>query len=335
MNFSRPTGTSQVPGATSEVSPVQHRSFPKDVAENGAAGASGGAAYEALKHHEQDTSAPTYRDDPLASSAHPKVLEGYADQRAAPTHDAHQVGHEPTVGSKTMETGKKDHHYGRDAALVGGGTAAASGAHEYSKHHEDKLEHEREKTAEHKHKEAEKVRKHEEKERKHEEKDKKPSLISRILHPHKGKEGHHEEEHESRRSSENSRFSHDKHRDEAAVGAAGAAGVAGAGHEHDKHDRNRLHKEPKNAPEGYMGGIRSHEGESSGMATGPHSGHAEGGQHSHIVTEPHTGLPMDLSKGAGSGAGGTDGAANIEGFHEGAGGQGTHWQDIKKANTPY
>lgn len=72
------------------------------------------------------------------------------------------------------------------------------------------------------------------------------------------------------------------------------------------------------------------------------------------VIEPHTGLPMDLSKSPIAGAGGTDGARQIEGYHEtdpvvrrasmgtaeGAGkGEegvaGPDWDAIRKANTPY
>lgn len=55
-------------------------------------------------------------------------------------------------------------------------------------------------------------------------------------------------------------------------------------------------------------------------------------------TEPHTGLPMDLSKG--SGQGGTDGSNTVDGYHNAAGTGGnasgtTDWQAIKKGNTPY
>lgn len=55
-------------------------------------------------------------------------------------------------------------------------------------------------------------------------------------------------------------------------------------------------------------------------------------------TEPHTGLPMDLSKG--SGEGGTDGSRTVDGYHSTAGTSGeaagvTDWEAIKKGNTPY
>lgn len=69
-----------------------------------------------------------------------------------------------------------------------------------------------------------------------------------------------------------------------------------------------------------------------------------------MVTEPHTGLPMNVEK-YGSGSGGTDGAQQIAGYHEpgtqhatvgtgqGAGTEAGHagpdWDAIKKENTPY
>jgi hypothetical protein len=61
------------------------------------------------------------------------------------------------------------------------------------------------------------------------------------------------------------------------------------------------------------------------------------------VTEPHTGLSMNVEK-YGTGAGGLDGNPNIEGYHklspEARQGQiegesVTDWDAIKKSNTPY
>jgi len=68
------------------------------------------------------------------------------------------------------------------------------------------------------------------------------------------------------------------------------------------------------------------------------------GREGTAVTEPHTGLPMNTAQ-YGSGAGGTDGAQQIPGYHEhsatapGTTGEGSaigpDWNAIKKENTPY
>jgi hypothetical protein len=60
----------------------------------------------------------------------------------------------------------------------------------------------------------------------------------------------------------------------------------------------------------------------------------------HTVTEPHTGLPMNVEK-YGDGQGGTDGSATVGGYGHhlshagGAQHPATDWDAIKKANTPY
>jgi hypothetical protein len=56
----------------------------------------------------------------------------------------------------------------------------------------------------------------------------------------------------------------------------------------------------------------------------------------HTVTEPHTGLPMNVER-YGDGRGGTDANANIAGQH-GVPGQGqstTNWDAIKKGDTVF
>lgn len=67
-----------------------------------------------------------------------------------------------------------------------------------------------------------------------------------------------------------------------------------------------------------------------------HSRQGGAGQTGHggsTVIEPHTGLPMDLSKG--DGYGGTDGSSNITGAHTTGASSATDWENIKKQNTPY
>ena len=74
-----------------------------------------------------------------------------------------------------------------------------------------------------------------------------------------------------------------------------------------QHDRNRLHKDP---PPGYIEKKLEEQGGSSTGADGRET--LPDGR----VVEPHTGLPMDLSKDAsgGAGAGGTDGTP-VSGYH--------------------
>ena len=58
------------------------------------------------------------------------------------------------------------------------------------------------------------------------------------------------------------------------------------------------------------------------------------GQDHNKITEPHTGLPMNVGR-YGDGHGGTDANPTVHGHHEGAGAQPVDWNAVKKANTPY
>jgi len=77
----------------------------------------------------------------------------------------------------------------------------------------------------------------------------------------------------------------------------------------------------------------------SGLAddenTGMHPGYTNDQSQGGVITEPHTGLPMNVGK-YGDGHGGTDANANISGVqgHQGAEHQ-ANWDAIRKANTPY
>lgn len=53
----------------------------------------------------------------------------------------------------------------------------------------------------------------------------------------------------------------------------------------------------------------------------------------HTVTEPHTGLPMNVER-FGDGHGGTDGSATVPGHHAGQEGA-TDWEAVKKGDTVY
>lgn len=115
-------------------------------------------------------------------------------------------------------------------------------------------------------------------------------------------------------------------RDLEATGAGGAIGVGGEGYEagqshgvpvaHDASGHTKLHKDPP----------------------------ADYAQDSRTI-DPHTGLPVDLSKGTGEG--GTDGSQTIHGYGQGSetgkptlssglhGETGPDWEKIRNANTPY
>lgn len=121
-------------------------------------------------------------------------------------------------------------------------------------------------------------------------------ILHKILHPG---EKHKEEEtgrpkgldYKDADEANHARHAHEME----AAGAGGALGVGGAGYETEKHHgvniahdasgHNKLHKDP---PQGYAQDGRS--------------------------IEPHTGLPVDLSKGTGQG--GTDGAPQLSGIHQ-------------------
>ena len=269
----------------------------------GLAGAGGAAAYEAEQH--RDRHQPTAKAD---TSAYPS--SGYDDR------------------DRTT-----DRHTGRDAALVGGagaGAGAVAGT-EYSKKEAEKAQKEHMKELEreqkniHKH-EVKDEKKHEkalEKEEKKEEQQdgKKHGGLFGFLHRDKSDKDSKEEE-----AGRHGSGSH--HGAEAAgVGAAGAGAVGLTEHEKHEHERNRLHKDPP-ASYGQSGGQPG-----DGHMTGSHikatggtgitavsdeavpgsSGTTGTGQlPDGRIIEPHTGLPMDLSKG--DGAGGTDGNP-IPGYH--------------------
>ncbi|KAF2683734.1 hypothetical protein K458DRAFT_389659 [Lentithecium fluviatile CBS 122367] len=168
------------------------------------------------------------------------------------------------------------------------------------------------------------------------------------------------------------------------AGAVAGAGVAGGAaayeglqeSDQDRKERNKLHKEPPPGhparetmenqqhqahvihPHSPTSGKRERYGTDGRIGdpnrisgSGPGEDHRirsgvytvdDSAQH-HTVTEPHTGLPMNAEK-YGSGAGGTDGNPNLQGYHESSPearqgrGQGegvTDWDNIKKKNTFY
>ncbi|KAF2727288.1 hypothetical protein EJ04DRAFT_570526 [Polyplosphaeria fusca] len=142
---------------------------------------------------------------------------------------------------------------------------------------------------------------------------------------------------------------------------SGSDGTPRSSFEHK--GRNRLHKDPpKGHPareameqaqeqqqqqqQQHMGidGPIGRAGEISGdhqTRAGVYGAHTVDDQQ-HGVTEPHTGLPMNVEK-YGDGHGGVDGSETVHGYHQAPGAEeqggqqqrATDWEAIRKANTPY
>ncbi|KAK4574950.1 hypothetical protein LTR86_000800 [Recurvomyces mirabilis] len=281
-------------GQTSGLSSQQpHEShLGRDTALGAGAGAAGVGGYEALKHHDNQTG----------------------------------------TGSQTVKH-DEPHHTGRDAALAGGAGAAGVGAYEASHDsHHGKLEKTSHQVEKHE-KDLEKAR---EKEAKHGgdhgSGEKKESFLHKLLHP--GGSKSHEEPERGR-----------EHAPVAGTTAAGATAGAQSAWErqhgtgehatgqgnvtHEKHTGLPMDLSKGTGEGGTDGASQIHGPGSTGSALGAGtgaglaSGTSAMGQHdtlghshgsnttgtSQTVNEPHTGLPMDMSKG--TGVGGTDGASQI------------------------
>jgi hypothetical protein len=129
--------------------PASGHHLGRDAALVGGAGAAGLGAHEALRDHsapaQQSTSSPqtgSHAEYPAPLGSH----EALADRTLPPQQPAYSSSDvsQPIVHSQTPQhvagnplTGarepQKEHHYGRDAALVGGAGAAGYGANEYLK----------------------------------------------------------------------------------------------------------------------------------------------------------------------------------------------------------
>ena len=272
---------------------------------------------------------------------------------------------------------EKDHHYGRDAAVVGGTGAAAYGATQaYDQHEQEKLAKEQEKQAKHDAKEQEKQAKHDakeqEKQAKHDAKEaekaqkkeeEKHAKEQEKLDKHHAKEQEKAEEKrlkeqekaEEKRQKELEKLQHEKEKEDAKLASAR---YDEAEAKHNKH--NKLHKEAPEEREDKGGilhrifhhkhyeregaegtrssgsfdderrnkgltgeeafdreGAPSSTGQTVGDSTLGNSSFEQpglGGQGDGLVTEPTTGLPMNVGK-YGHGAGGTDGNEAIAGHY--------------------
>ncbi|KAH0365089.1 hypothetical protein KCU65_g6312, partial [Aureobasidium melanogenum] len=94
--------------------------YGRDAAVAGGLGAAGAGAYEYGKHHNQPAE---------------NVGTSTFDPRSTNTSNVVDPSTDPTLAQQ-----QQGHHYGRDAALVGGAGAAGAGAYEYGKHHNQPAE---------------------------------------------------------------------------------------------------------------------------------------------------------------------------------------------------
>ena len=365
------TSTSTTSGLGSSTADDHH--YGRDAAVAGGAGALGaGGVYAATRDHNDPTQASgltSSSQQPAVTSSQPtSALHSSSTERpaattvgsATPRSDVAVTGVPATSRDLKTDTTRDETHYGRDAAVAGGVGAAGAGAYAATRDHDDplntthsaygtedpnkhnklhkqspdekKLEKEQAKEEKHHEKELEKQhhaaqKQHEkdDKERRHaaekaekkhekevekqhekEEKEKKPSLIDRILH---------------------------RHKDDKDETTTSSSSVTKSEHE-PLHIKENTDNGPLDHPLVTAAGTTTTAGDTTGSSVTP-AAYQQGG--SNIVKDPHTGLPVDTSKG--TGVGGTDGNPNIGGIHshtgEAGATSGPDWEAIKKSNTPY
>lgn len=293
------------------------------------------------------------------------------------TYDGYKRGEDrkqdtpSTASQMTATQGKEDSHvYGRDAAIAGGtGAAAGTGTYEAAKHHEDRQQDLRTQQPLTQHSTTETPTTQKEDDRYHDR--------DGVIAGGAGAAGvgiyegakHHDERQAAEQQQQQQQHS--------AIVAQDSSGhnklhkKSDTRHQEEKHDRDLQKAREREAAAGGDKGEKKesllhkilHPGRKSvdeptrpsqtdtAAAAGTTSGTETGGAvamrgHSPDqsvvsegkVIEPHTGLPMDITKDHTSGAGGTDAAQQIEGYHEldateGAGQ--TDWERIKKGNSLY
>ncbi|KAI5209069.1 hypothetical protein E4T39_01163 [Aureobasidium subglaciale] len=115
---SRSTNQTDIVGSNTDASYAQQQSHHgRDAAILGGAGAAGAGAYEHNKHHG-------------SSATGSNVGTSSFDPRSTNTSNVVDPSTDPTLAQQNQ-----GHHYGRDAAVVGGAGAIGTGAYEYGKHH--------------------------------------------------------------------------------------------------------------------------------------------------------------------------------------------------------
>lgn len=307
----------------------QHH-YGRDAAIGGAgAGAAGVGAYELEKHHENTGPASK------TIGPHDSNVANVVDPRVQPEPSKMKQAKAEKEAEKDAK--KEDHHYGRDAAVAGGAGAAGVGAYELEKnrHGENAAPAAQEQAAagHHDHNKLHKKNDPRGQQYAQHTDDKHDKELQKAREKEAAKHGDHGEKKEGFLHKLLHHGDKDKHAKEETAAAGGVAATGAAA----EHERGR-----------HMGTGTDNGG--LGSTTGNNT--TEDGR----VIEPHTGLPMNVGK-YGDGAGGTDGAKQIGGYHETdpavrsaehgtgeishghqageEGVAGTDWNAIKKANTPY
>jgi len=343
--------------------PEKEHHYGRDAAIAGGAGTVGAGAYEATRDR-GDTGPASNTLGPhesnLANIVDPRV-QPQADKMKDPVttgphrSDIANTADPRVKSSRPAQVEEREQpHYGRDAAIAGGAGAAGLGAYEASKdhgastaptqqvepakHEHNKLHKRNDPRGHHddprghpvygvsagtddKHeKDLRKAREEEAKKAHEQHGEKKEGFLHRMLHP-----GHHQEQ--------------EKHAsDDRAVPQAYAQQQ-----QYQQPPASELGQSQRIGTDGPIGEDRLASGNPDPIAGGSSSGLDDG-----IKIEPHTGLPMNVGK-YGEGAGGTDAAPQIPGYHrheeggegvgvvggEGEGARGADWEGIRKANTPY
>lgn len=207
----------------------------------GAVGAAGLGAHEYEKSRTSGVT-PTsqqYGNQPISTSGTSKDFSNSVDPRTDAAGNANQ-GTGMTAVPATTSQQPEDSHFGRDAAIVGGGAAAAGvGAHEISEHDDKNAEKQYNKLQKSQDKEAAKEQKAHEKELKKEQKaeEKAEKKHEKALAKEEKKQEKEaakvEKQHEKEFEKEEKR----REKEGATAVGAGAVGAGGA-YEYEKHEKS-------------------------------------------------------------------------------------------------
>lgn len=320
--------------------PDQHHGK-RNAAALGAAGVAGaGGAYAYSQHDAEKAEKERLAQEKAQAKAAEK--EHHAQEKAQRKAEEKELEHQRKEQQKQMEHDRKQQQKELDHKLKEQEKAFQHEQHkieqqqDHDRKHQDKLA-----AAEGKKLEKERSRRSDELDQDEQEGKEKKHHIFGFLHRDKTKKT---------RSNESSPR---QSREYAGASAAGL-GASEISHESDssegkKNARHRLHKDPPRGHPAYEALEHQQAVESGNGSTGqsnrfsgdrdtrPGAYDSYPNEQSNKVTEPHTGLPMNVGA-YGDGRGGTDGSATIHGYHDVPGGnQGgvTDWEAVRKANTPY
>ncbi|KAL9062926.1 MAG: hypothetical protein Q9157_008534, partial [Trypethelium eluteriae] len=308
------TGTSStatgMPTQSREEEPKQHH-YGRDAAVAGGAGAVGAGAAHEYKQHEAEKQA---KEAQAQAEKEAKQQQKELEKRQA------QADKDLKAQEKENEKAAKKEQKEHDKAVAAAEKEHQKEAKKQEKEHDKAVTAAEEDHKKHSEKEVaagaggaaaaggaayaaeEEHKKHDDDEES--DKQKKPGLLEKILHPRRSKEQSSTEE-ASEYHPESERIILDK------------------AHEYDAQQKQHYH-----------GAVATDESGRHRLHKDPPASHPASQQQSGIVTEPHTGLPMNVGK-YGSGQGGTDGAVEqIHGYEgEGVGASAPRDQGVAEPHT--